>query len=196
MSKKGEKIGGAIKQKTPSQKACARKKRRAQMEAILSVEEPMFADADESLEETFNISSSTPGINVCDFTFAIICYRHNDDENLSLVRFMPKVQHCFNDKTTKWYGTTKLWQHEPSNKEDAELAERVKEHILELKGIIEERLTQDYYWNGQQNKLEILKRRFYKNWSDRVSHDVKADVDANIDEKIDGNITINFLTKE
>jgi len=67
-----------------------------------------------------------------------------------------------------------------------ELLDEMVNWLITMKALIEDRLSADYYTAGRVNHLEILKRRYKMDWSERVESDVNANV------KEDTTINIHF----
>jgi hypothetical protein len=53
-----------------------------------------------------------------------------------------------------------------------------------MRNKIEDFLASKYYREGKFNQLEVLKRRFKDEWSERTEQQVDADVKADTDIKI------------
>lgn len=70
-----------------------------------------------------------------------------------------------------------------------ECLDRFVDWLNILREKIQDMLALDYYEDNTANKLEILKRRYKNNWSDKVEYAVDADVDAKSDTSLNINIS-------
>lgn len=59
-----------------------------------------------------------------------------------------------------------------------ELLDRMCEWLIHMKERIEDMLSQKYMTGGKNQHLEILKRRFKGNWSERTEQSIDADVNT------------------
>lgn len=162
-----------------------------------NLKEPVFVDlsaSNASLSNTFGLEE-TNEYNPSAITYRILNYRLYKDVGVkyaSIANFMRSIQEYLPKeiKTTKML----LW-HKSSYDADAlpnvtpemlEAMDRAVEWFENFKMKIEDKLTNQLYMAGDHKNqyLEILKRRFRDNWSERIENKVEANVEADVDKTI------------
>lgn len=110
----------------------------------------------------------------------------------SVANFMRDIQ-CYLPKSLQsTRPADKLWSHwsfQPGNtlaEKTKELMDQMIEWLIMMRQKIEDYMTARYYRDGRINHLEILKRRFKDDWSEKIEQDVNAEV------KEDTTININI----
>ena len=112
----------------------------------------------------------------------------------SVANFMRDIQ-CYLPKSLQSRRPAeKLWSHWSFQVNDTqkfaektkELLDQMVEWLIVMRQKIEDYITARYYRDGRLNQLEILKRRFKDNWSEKIEQSVDAEV------KEDTTININI----
>ena len=102
----------------------------------------------------------------------------------SVANFMRDIQ-CYLPKSLQSRRPAeKLWSHWSFQVNDTqkfaektkELLDQMVEWLIVMRQKIEDYITARYYRDGRLNQLEILKRRFKDNWSEKIEQSVDADV--------------------
>ena len=164
------------------QKADMRAFRHKQMEYFLeNMVEPVFAPEDAQTATPFNKSA---------ITMRLLNYqgwgrgKHDEEEPsyMSVAVFMNSIQDYLPPELKFKKSRLQIWQRRSFGKdrdlapETIELLEAMQERLSVLKEKIEDRITGKYYWSNKPQFLEILKRRFKNNWSERTEQAVDATV--------------------
>lgn len=112
----------------------------------------------------------------------------------SVANFMRDIQ-CYLPKSLQSKRPAeKLWSHWSFQVNDTqkfaektkELLDQMVEWLIMMRQKIEDYITAHYYRDGRLNQLEILKRRFKDDWSEKIEQSVDAAV------KEDTTININI----
>lgn len=163
-------------------KAKLREFRHKQMEYFLeNMTEPVFAPDD--------AQSNTP-FNKAAITLRLLNYqgwgrgKHDEDEPsyMSVAVFMSSIQDYLPPELKFKKSGMTIWTRRSfgADRELAdrtiELLEQMQDRLSVLKEKIEDRITGKYYWSNKPQFLEILKRRFKNNWSERTEQAVDATV--------------------
>lgn len=118
----------------------------------------------------------------------------------SVANFMRDIQ-CYLPKSLQSRRPAeKLWSHYSFQVNDTqkfaektkELLDQMVEWLIVMRQKIEDYITARYYRDGRINHLEILKRRYKDDWSEKIEQSVDADVkeDKNVEiifEDVDAN---------
>ena len=118
----------------------------------------------------------------------------------SVANFMRDIQ-CYLPKSLQSRRPAeKLWSHYSFQVNDTqkfaektkELLDQMVEWLIIMRQKIEDYITARYYRDGRINHLEILKRRYKDDWSEKIEQSVDADVkeDKNVEiifEDVDAN---------
>lgn len=110
----------------------------------------------------------------------------------SVANFMRDIQ-CYLPKSLQSKRPAeKLWSHwsfQSTNtlaEKTKELLDQMVEWLVMMRQKIEDYITARYYRDGRMNHLEILKRRYKDDWSEKIEQSVDAEV------KEDTTININI----
>lgn len=113
----------------------------------------------------------------------------------SVANFMRDIQSYLPKSLQSNRPAQKLWSHYSFQVNDTQIiAEKTKElldqmidWLIMMRQKIEDYITARYYRDGRMQQLEILKRRFKDNWSEKIENQVAADInqDSNIVIKIE-----------
>lgn len=110
----------------------------------------------------------------------------------SIANFMASIQDYFPRELRSANEPKRLWSfrsfqdngHQQFSKETRELLDEMVEWLHGMRNKIEDFLASKYFREGKFNHLEVLKRRFKDEWSERTEQQVDADVKADTDIKI------------
>lgn len=181
-------------------------KRFAQMNFLMeNFTEPCFipvGDSTSSLNNAFNMDSDLEGYNPHGITMAFINWvphmGHNKEEDLSAMqvsRFMRKIQQYlpFKLRMTKSKPSTPvrpLWldsfEDGRINDETREMVDAFVPWMYSMRSRIEDELTSKYMLGGKLQHIEILKRRYKEDWSEKTetSNENHTTVDGKLDIEI------------
>lgn len=134
-----------------------------------------------SLSDTFNVGDvNNDGYNPCGITMSILNLNLNKFKTTDEISYhgvatffrnidsyLPKNLRVGVNANKVWCGRN--FQNEEKMSEDTiELFESVIDLLMQMKTRIENDLTCKYYINGKPQHIEILKRRFKNNWSEKI----------------------------
>ena len=110
----------------------------------------------------------------------------------SIANFMASIQDYFPRELRSTNEPKRLWSfrsfqdngQQQFSKATRELLDEMVEWLHGMRNKIEDFLASKYYREGKFNQLEVLKRRFKDEWSERTEQQVDADVKADTDIKI------------
>lgn len=182
------------------------KTRQKQMKYILeNMSEPNFAmiESNDTLSGTFNLANHDT-LNTAGITWRILNsqgfgngeHKSNTPPSWgSVSNFMASIQDYLPSSLRTKQNPYRLWSHRSFQKNNTqviaeatqELLNEMCDWLLKMKTKIEDYITARYYRDGRPNQLEILKRRFKDNWSEKIENQVAADInqDSNIVIKIE-----------
>jgi len=168
-----------------------------------------------SLSDSFNIENENDlaGYDPCGITMTILNinmnrFRNKEDKvsYYGVARFMLNIQ-CYLPKSLRGFcDVERAWSPDmfssfesPSNnnnlgKETEDLLDRIGELIIQMKVRIENDLACKYLLNGKIQHIEVLKRRFKNNWSDKPDQLTISNATGN--DKVNLNISFSEITKE
>lgn len=180
--------------------------RQKQMKYLMdNMKEPDFTliDCNTHLADEFNIDNSET-LNIAGITWRILNsqgfgngeHKSNTPPSWgSVANFMASIQDYLPSSLRTKQNPYRLWSHWSFQKNNTQvIAESTQEllndmcdWLLKMKTKIEDYITARYYRDGRPNQLEILKRRFKDNWSEKIENQVAADInqDSNIVIKIE-----------
>lgn len=163
--------------------------RRSQLKWLMeNFTEPVYtpdcANNMASLSDTFNVQDDNEleGYNPCGITMTILNFEPvntslSEFSNASVARIMRDMQ-CYLPKTLRMTG---LWNPKSWNAgnstiadETMELMSAFSEWILCMKSRILNDFTTKYILGGKPQFLEIMKRRYRKQYSDRIDTTVET----------------------
>lgn len=105
----------------------------------------------------------------------------------SVANFMCSIQDYLPQDLRSATPSHKLWNRtsfrensetEILSEETRELLEEMCQWLMSMKYKIEDQLTSNYFIDGKANVLEILKRRYKDQWSERTEQNVDANVNG------------------
>ena len=189
----------------------AAKLRQKQMQYILdNLTEPDFSliECPKKIADEFNMDDREV-LNGAGITWRILNTQgfgngqHNSSTPPSygsVANFMRDIQ-CYLPKSLQSRRPAeKLWSHYSFQVNDTqkfaektkELLDQMVEWLIVMRQKIEDYITARYYRDGRINHLEILKRRYKDDWSEKIEQSVDADVkeDKNVEiifEDVDAN---------
>lgn len=189
----------------------AAKLRQKQMQYILdNLTEPDFSliECPKQIADEFNMDDKEV-LNGAGITWRILNTQgfgngqHNSSTPPSygsVANFMRDIQ-CYLPKSLQSRRPAeKLWSHYSFQVNDTqkfaektkELLDQMVEWLIVMRQKIEDYITARYYRDGRINHLEILKRRYKDDWSEKIEQSVDADVkeDKNVEiifEDVDAN---------
>lgn len=186
----------------------AHDKRNEQMAYLLdNMTEPVFVNDDDDTASTIDnkaekanreSSKNDEQLNKVGITYRLLNHqgfgrgRHEDLPSWgSVAEFMNSIQTYLPKSLQAKYT---LWSRcsfrdnsiETIADDTKELLDEMVDWLTTMKQLIEDKLAADYFVAGRCNHLEILKRRYKLDWSERVESDVNANV------KEDTTVNINF----
>ena len=163
--------------------------RRSQLKWLMeNFTEPVYtpdcANNMASLSDTFNVQDDIEmeGYNPCGITMTILNFEPvntslSEFSNASVARIMRDMQ-CYLPKTLRQTGlwNPKSWNAGNStiSEETSELMNAFSEWILCMKSRILNDFTTKYILGGKPQFLEIMKRRYRKQYSDRIDTTVET----------------------
>lgn len=182
------------------------KTRQKQMKYLMdNMREPDFSiiDCPKQLSDEFNMDSDDT-LNTAGITYRILNSQgfgngaHSSNALPSwgsVANFMASIQDYLPKSLRTKQNPYRLWSHysfQQNNtqviaEDTQELLNDMCDWLLKMKTKIEDYITARYYRDGKLQQLEILKRRFKDNWSEKFENQVSADVnqDSNIVIKIE-----------
>ena len=173
----------------------AAKLRQKQMQYILdNLTEPDFSliECPKQIADEFNMDNREV-LNGAGITWRILntqgfgSGQHNSSTPPSygsVANFMRDIQ-CYLPKSLQSRRPAeKLWSHYSFQVNDTqkfaektkELLDQMVEWLIVMRQKIEDYITARYYRDGRINHLEILKRRYKDDWSEKIEQSVDADV--------------------
>lgn len=173
----------------------AAKLRQKQMQYILdNLSEPDFSliECPKQIADEFNMDDREV-LNGAGITWRILNTQgfgngqHNSSTPPSygsVANFMRDIQ-CYLPKSLQSRRPAeKLWSHWSFQVNDTqkfaektkELLDQMVEWLIVMRQKIEDYITARYYRDGRVNHLEILKRRYKDDWSEKIEQSVDADV--------------------
>lgn len=170
------------------------KLRQKQMRYLLeNMSEPDFSliECSNSLNETFNTSEET--LNTAGITFRILnsqgfgTGKHSSNTPpswASVAVFMANVQ-CYLPKSLQTkQNPFRLWRRNSFQQNDTQIIAEETQELLDdmcdwletMKRKIQDYITARYFREGKIQYIEMLKRRYKDEWSEKVEQEVVADV--------------------
>ena len=163
--------------------------RRSQLKWLMeNFTEPVYtpdcANNMASLSDTFNVQDDIEmeGYNPCGITMTILNFEPvntslSEFSNASVARIMRDMQ-CYLPKTLRQTGlwNPKSWNvgNSTISEETSELMSAFSDWILCMKSRILNDFTTKYILQGKPQFLEIMKRRYRKQYSDRIDTTVET----------------------
>jgi hypothetical protein len=123
---------------------------------------------------------------------------NNEPSYMSVAIFMRDIQQYLPKELQSKKAGYQLWKRQSFvetntfGEETVELLDQMIDWLIRMKKMIEDKITSIYYVNGRSHHLEILKRRYKDDWSEKIEQAVDANVNQDttvnvILEDFDGN---------
>lgn len=149
-----------------------------------------------SLSNSFNIDDE--GLNEAGITYRILNSqgfgRNHTESNTppsygSVANFMAGIQDYLPANLRSKQNPYRLWSHRSFQsdniaEETRELLDDMCDWLVMMKTKIEDYIASHYFREGKLNHLEVLKRRYKDEWSERTEQQIDADVKADNEIKI------------
>lgn len=184
--------------------------RNKQMRYILeTMSEPEFGilQSFKPLAESFDMAENPDGLNRSGITWRILNSQgfgngdhssNNEPSYMSVAIFMRDIQQYLPKELQAKKDGYQLWKRQSFvetntfSEETTELLDQMIDWLIRMKKMIEDKITSIYYVNGRSHHLEILKRRYKDDWSEKIEQAVDANVNQDttvnvILEDFDGN---------
>lgn len=184
--------------------------RNKQMRYILeTMNEPEFGilQSFKPLAESFDMIENPDGLNRSGITWRILNSQgfgngdhssNNEPSYMSVAIFMRDIQQYLPKDLQSKKSGYQLWKRQSFvetntfGEETVELLDQMIDWLIRMKKMIEDKITSIYYVNGRAHHLEILKRRYKDDWSEKIEQAVDANVNQDttvnvILEDFDGN---------
>lgn len=168
------------------------KRRQKQMEYLLeNMTEPDFA----LITSKSSVDVSDDKLNTAGITFRILNSQgFGRGQHLSntppswgsVANFMSGIQDYLPKSLRTNQNPRRLWSYSSFGKNDTqhiaeytqELLDDMCDWLMTMKTKIEDYITSHYFREGKMNHLEILKRRFKDEWSERTEQNIDANVSS------------------
>ena len=180
--------------------------RNKQMRYILeSMSEPEFGilQSFKPLAESFDMAENPDGLNRSGITWRILNSQgfgngdhssNNEPSYMSVAIFMRDIQQYLPKDLRSKKDGYQLWKRQSFvetntfGEETIELLDQMIDWLIRMKKMIEDKITSIYYVNGRSHHLEILKRRYKDDWSEKI----EQAVDANVNQ----DTTVNVILED
>lgn len=184
--------------------------RNKQMRYILeTMSEPEFGilQSFKPLAESFDMAENPDGLNRSGITWRILNSQgfgngdhssNNEPSYMSVAIFMRDIQQYLPKDLQSKKAGYQLWKRQSFvetntfGEETVEMLDQMIDWLIRMKKMIEDKITSIYYVNGRAHHLEILKRRYKDDWSEKIEQAVDANVNQDttvnvVLEDFDGN---------
>lgn len=180
--------------------------RNKQMRYILeTMNEPEFGilQSFKPLAESFDMVENPDGLNRSGITWRILNSQgfgngdhssNNEPSYMSVAIFMRDIQQYLPKDLQSKKAGYQLWKRQSFvetntfGEETVELLDQMVDWLIRMKKMIEDKITSIYYVNGRAHHLEILKRRYKDEWSEKI----EQAVDANVNQ----DTTVNVILED
>lgn len=180
--------------------------RNKQMRYILeTMSEPEFGilQSFKPLAESFDMAENPDGLNRSGITWRILNSQgfgngdhssNNEPSYMSVAIFMRDIQQYLPKDLQSKKSGYQLWKRQSFvetntfGEETVELLDQMVDWLIRMKKMIEDKITSIYYVNGRAHHLEILKRRYKDDWSEKI----EQAVDANVNQ----DTTVNVILED
>lgn len=180
--------------------------RNKQMRYILeTMSEPEFGilQSFKPLAESFDMAENPDGLNRSGITWRILNSQgfgngdhssNNEPSYMSVAIFMRDIQQYLPKDLQSKKSGYQLWKRQSFvetntfSEETTELLDQMVDWLIRMKKMIEDKITSIYYVNGRSHHLEILKRRYKDDWSEKI----EQAVDANVNQ----DTTVNVILED
>lgn len=180
--------------------------RQKQMRYILeNMSEPNFAmiDSNETLSGTFNLADHDT-LNTAGITWRILNsqgfgngeHKSNTPPSWgSVANFMASIQDYLPSSLRTKQNPYRLWSHWSFQKNDTQVIADETQELLNdmcdwlenMKKKIEDHVSARYFREGKPQYIEVLKRRYKDEWSERT----EQNIDANVNTDTELNVIIS-----
>lgn len=170
------------------------KLRNRQMQYILDeMTEPelRIIQSNEPLAASLGMESFPDGLNKTAITYRILNTQgfgngahssNNEPSYMSVAVFMRDIQQYLPKDLQPKRDGYQLWKDKSFvstntfGPETTVLLDKMVDWLIRMKRMIEDKITSIYFVNGRSHHLEILKRRYKDEWSEKVEQSVDANV--------------------
>lgn len=180
--------------------------RQKQMKYILeNMNEPNFAmiESNTTLNETFNLDSNET-LNTAGITWRILNsqgfgngeHKSNTPPSWgSVANFMASIQDYLPSNLRTKQNPYRLWSHRSFQQNDTQVIADETQELLNdmcdwleiMKKKIEDHVSSRYFREGKPQYIEVLKRRYKDEWSERT----EQNIDANVNSDTELNVIIS-----
>lgn len=180
--------------------------RQKQMKYILeNMSEPNFAmvESNDSLSGTFNLASHDT-LNTAGITWRILNsqgfgngeHKSNTPPSWgSVANFMASIQDYLPSNLRTKQNPYRLWSYRSFQQNDTQIIAEETQELLNdmcewlenMKKKIEDQVTARYFREGKPQYIEMLKRRYKDEWSERT----EQNIDANVNNDTELNVIIS-----
>lgn len=180
--------------------------RQKQMRYILeNMSEPNFAmiESNDTLSGTFNLANNDT-LNTAGITWRILNsqgfgngeHKSNTPPSWgSVAKFMASIQDYLPSSLRTKQNPYRLWSHRSFQQNDTQVIANVTQELLNdmcdwlenMKKKIEDHVSARYFREGKPQYIEVLKRRYKDEWSERT----EQTVDANVNSDTELNVIIS-----
>lgn len=180
--------------------------RQKQMKYILeNMSEPNFAmiESNDTLSGTFNLANHDT-LNTAGITWRILNsqgfgngeHKSNTPPSWgSVANFMASIQDYLPSNLRTKQNPYRLWSHWSFQKNDTQVIAEATQELLNdmcdwlenMKKKIEDHVSARYFREGKPQYIEVLKRRYKDEWSERT----EQNIDANVNSDTELNVIIS-----
>lgn len=180
--------------------------RQKQMKYILeNMSEPNFAmiESNDTLSGTFNLANHDT-LNTAGITWRILNsqgfgngeHKSNTPPSWgSVANFMASIQDYLPNNLRTKQNPYRLWSHWSFQKNDTQVIAEATQELLNdmcdwlenMKKKIEDHVSARYFREGKPQYIEVLKRRYKDEWSERT----EQNIDANVNSDTELNVIIS-----
>lgn len=180
--------------------------RQKQMKYILeNMSEPNFAmiESNDTLSGTFNLASHDT-LNTAGITWRILNsqgfgngeHKSNTPPSWgSVANFMASIQDYLPSSLRTKQNPYRLWSHRSFRQNDTQVIAEATQELLNdmcdwlenMKKKIEDHVSARYFREGKPQYIEVLKRRYKDEWSERT----EQNIDANVNSDTELNVIIS-----
>lgn len=180
--------------------------RQKQMKYILeNMSEPNFAmiESNDTLSGTFNLANHDT-LNTAGITWRILNsqgfgngkHKSNTPPSWgSVANFMASIQDYLPSSLRTKQNPYRLWSHWSFQKNDTQVIAEATQELLNdmcdwlenMKKKIEDHVSARYFREGKPQYIEVLKRRYKDEWSERT----EQNIDANVNSDTELNVIIS-----
>lgn len=177
--------------------------RQKQMRYILeNMSEPNFAmiESNDTLSDTFNLANHDT-LNTAGITWRILNsqgfgngeHKSNTPPSWgSVANFMASIQDYLPNNLRTKQNPHRLWSHWSFQKNSTQVIAETTQELLNdmcdwlenMKKKIEDHISARYFREGKPQYIEVLKRRYKDEWSERTEQNIDANVNSDTELKV------------